>query len=79
MEYLFILVSIGAVPIQVLFFLLLLKLERQPGLLSYFGLIGLPLAVGLGSGILPFAFGLNESAPIWDLFQVIVGIVTICK
>jgi hypothetical protein len=75
MEYLFILVSVGAVPIQVLVFLLLLKLEGRPSLLSYFGLIGLPLAICLGSGILPFVLGLNRSTLTWDLFQIIVGVV----
>ncbi|MCP4230744.1 MAG: hypothetical protein GY771_11455 [bacterium] len=76
MEYLFILICLGAVPVQVLVFLALMKLERRPGLLSYFGLIGLPLAVGLGGGLLPFALGLNGSTSIWDVFQVIVGVVT---
>ncbi len=73
----FIAICIAAIPVQVLVFLLAMKIGGRPGLLAYFGLIGLPLAICLGAGLLPFALGLNETTPVWDLFQAIVGSVTL--
>ena len=77
MEFVFILLCVAAVPVQISIFLALIKYSKRPGLLSYFGLVGLPLAVCLGGGLLPFLLGLNDDTPVWDLFQIIVGAVTL--
>lgn len=75
--FIYILISVASVPVQVLIFLAAIKSGGRPGLLTYFGFIGLPLAICLGGGLLPFVLGLNDSTPIWDLFQIIVGGVTL--
>ncbi len=77
MVFVFILICVASVPIQVLIFLAAMKSGERPGLLTYFGFIGLPLAICLGAGLLPFVMGLNGNTPIWDLFQIIVGAVTL--
>jgi len=77
MPFVFIILCVAAVPVQILIFLALIKFGGRRGLLSYFGLIGMPLAICFGGGLLPFLLGLNGDTPVWDLFQIIVGVVTL--